>query len=288
MKSEENNIISPRSRNGILILIGIIVVLVFIPRLTLYFQHTANAEVTYIQEAEKAQIAKLDKKIQGKKNKYKKFSKREFKRPASKFDPADYSVEDWQILGLTTKQATVAQKFTANGIYSEEQLKKIFVIPDELFVLIKDSVIYKERRQNNPLPQSKIAIKKIDVNSASVEELQELKGIGAFFAKQIVKKRDELGGFYAMDQLLEVWKMDEEKLMAFSDQIVISSKIKYININNASLDEMKMHPYLRYKLANAIIKYRDQHGAYKKVQDLMEIKLFDAETFEKVKPYLTL
>ena len=182
-------------------------------------------------------------------------------------------------------------KFTKNGIRSNEDLKRIFVISDELYALIKDSTFYPERLKVEYLPKvfEEKKIQKIEINSASVEELEKLKGIGPFFAKQIIKYRDRLGGFASKEQILEVWKMTIETYDKLIPQIEIDkSKIRKLKINVVTPEELKNHPYLNWSQVNSIIKMRAQRTNFNNINEIQESKLIDAETFEKLIPYLSL
>jgi competence ComEA-like helix-hairpin-helix protein len=46
------------------------------------------------------------------------------------------------------------------------------------------------------------------------------------------------------------------------------------------------HPYLDSKRANAIVKYRKQHGDFKSVEDLKNIYAISADILVQIKPYL--
>jgi competence ComEA-like helix-hairpin-helix protein len=65
-----------------------------------------------------------------------------------------------------------------------------------------------------------------------------------------------------------------------------AAEIKKININTATKDELKAHPYIRWNLANAIVEYRNQHGTFNSVDDLKNIALIDEEVMAKIAPYL--
>ena len=69
---------------------------------------------------------------------------------------------------------------------------------------------------------------------------------------------------------------------------VSNSSIKRININTASVDEMKAHPYIKYNMANAIFQYRQQHGNYHSVEEIKKIMTVTDEFYNKVSPYLTI
>ena len=64
--------------------------------------------------------------------------------------------------------------------------------------------------------------------------------------------------------------------------------MKKININIATFDELKTHPYIKYNLANPIVAYRNEHGAFSKVEDIKKVMAVTDEIYKKIAPYLTL
>ena len=64
------------------------------------------------------------------------------------------------------------------------------------------------------------------------------------------------------------------------------SEVKKININTASVEDLKSHPYIRYNIANAIIAYRKEHGSFSAIADLKKIKIISDEVYQKIAPYL--
>jgi len=62
--------------------------------------------------------------------------------------------------------------------------------------------------------------------------------------------------------------------------------VKQIEINKASLDELKQHPYIRFNIALAIVRYREQHGPFTAINDLLKIKIIDDDLLTKIQPYL--
>ena len=177
-------------------------------------------------------------------------------------------------------------------MYSNEDLKRIFVISEELFNLIKDSTFYSLKKGSTILIDKSISKSNpmlIEINSATEEELLNIKGIGPFFAKQILKKRNELGGFNQVSQLKEVWKIEQENFEIIEPFIKIdNSKIIKIELNSVNLDNLKKHPYVRWNIANSIIKIREQKGGFKNIEEIKESVLINEEMFEKLKPYLSL
>ena len=290
MKYEDPFVISKRSKRGLLVLILASLGLIFFPRVYMFFQK----EEAFVINSEKiAEFERTQKKFE--KRNYSNYysKKKKYKAPDSKFNPNTYTLSDWINLGLSEKQSVVILKFTARGIYTEEDLKRIFVIPDVLFELIRDSVIYPERFQNSPNQESfkKQAnqITLINLNTADTTEFMKIYGVGAFYAKQIIRYREKLGGFFKKEQLLEVWKMTPEAYEKIKDHVFISEKdVKRININSVTIEELKVHPYLKWNQANSIVKMRVQRNGFKNIEEIKESVLIDSETYEKLFPYLSL
>ena len=277
---------SKRSRRAILVFLALFVILAIIPRIILYYTPEKPLKFNWKEQ----QIIQNFKPIIKKKNT--KYSKKKYLTPSEKFDPNEYSKNDWMKLGLSLKQAEAVLKFGKYGFKSKEDLKRVFVIPQKLMLKIIDSTFYPEKnktyisisefkKENNSIV--------VDLNSASEEELLSIKGIGPFFAKNILKRREQLGGYINDEQLLEVWKMTSEKMEEIKPYIQIDlQQVKKLNINTATAEELKKHPYFTWNMANAIVKLRNQHGLFKSLNDLKMSVVITEELFLKIKPYLTL
>jgi len=290
MKYEDPFVISKRSKRGLLVLILASLGLIFFPRVYMFFQ---KEEAFVINSEQITEFERTHKKFE--KRNYSNYysKKKKYKAPDSKFNPNTYKLSDWINLGLSEKQSVVILKFTSRGIYNEEDLKRIFVIPDILFELIRDSVVYPERFQNSPNQESfkKQAkqITLINLNTADTTEFMKIYGIGAFYAKQIIRYREKLGGYLIKEQLFEVWKMTPEAYDKIKDHVFISEKdVKRININSVTIEELNAHPYLKWNQANSIVKMRIQRNGFKNIEELKESVLIDSETYEKLFPYLSL
>lgn len=126
---------------------------------------------------------------------------------------------------------------------------------------------------------------KVAINSAEEYELQYVKGIGPSFASRIVKYRNLLGGFYSINQLKEVYGIDDKMFDRIKDQIEISGPLKKLPLNQADPPYFS-HPYLTKLQAKIIRAYIIQHGPINEPQELLEIKIITQETIDKIKPYL--
>lgn len=285
---------SRRSRRAIIIFTILLLIVVLIPRFILLFRPPDKIVYYYVDDVQKEGAEEFNKQHQKSfSGKYSGNRKNRYHTPPLRFDPNQYKVEDWVKLGLTEKQSGVIVSYNRYGFYSHEDLKKVFVISDEFFQVIKDSLVYPEKPDAlrkktdrwNTLHRQRI----ININDATKEELMELKGIGEFYAENIIRYRDKLGGFVGRDQLLEIKKMDVEKLEQIEPFILIDpQRIQQIDINEASVEELKSHPYISWNVANSIVKLRAQTGGYKKIEELKRSVLIDDHLFEKIKPYITI
>jgi DNA uptake protein ComE-like DNA-binding protein len=117
--------------------------------------------------------------------------------------------------------------------------------------------------------------------------LQVVPGIGQVLAGRIIKYRERLGGFSQEKQLLEVYGITKEVANKVFEYFPFDPAIhRKLNINELEAAELSQHPYVQYGPAKVIIAYRKQHGNYKRPEDLLKIKIFNAEWLERLKPYL--
>lgn len=66
-----------------------------------------------------------------------------------------------------------------------------------------------------------------------------------------------------------------------------SSSHKVVNINQATSAELARLPRVGAKLADRIVSHRKEHGPFKRIEDLMEVKGVGEKFFSTLKPYLT-
>jgi competence protein ComEA len=212
------------------------------------------------------------------------------------FDPNLIGAEEWQLLGLSAKQAAVILRYREKGgrYFKKEDLQKMYVISPEMYERLKPYVYIKQTEQQDRLPYpaySHPAKQKpglVLLNTADTLQLLEIKGIGPAFARRIFNYRQRLGGFYKKEQLLEVYGLDSLKYNEIKDQLVLDDQaLTRINLNTALFDDLKNHPYLKYKQANAIIQFRKQHGNYGNIADLKKVAILSAETIDKLAPYIS-
>jgi len=129
----------------------------------------------------------------------------------------------------------------------------------------------------------------ININLADSFAFKKLPGIGVKYSSRIVRYRNLLGGFYAKEQLLEVYGIDSILFNRISPHLSLEDHVlRKININACGVKDLSAHPYVSYKLAKLIVKYRAHHGRYSSLDELKTIPLIDEQLFRKIVYYLKL
>jgi competence protein ComEA len=233
------------------------------------------------------------------------------------FDPNQINQADWVRLGLSEKQAAAIIRYVEKGgqFRQVEDLKKMYTISTEKYLEIspyvkitKPSQSYNQPPSIERMPSSgaslataasrfknkpadlyaKKAAVIVEINGADSARLDEIRGIGPAFALRILSYRERLGGFASKEQLMEVFGLDSLKFSEIKGQVrVDASSIRMIDINTVTAENLKNHPYLRFKQLNAIVQYRKQHGNYTSITDLAKVVVIPAETIARLAPYLT-
>ena len=193
------------------------------------------------------------------------------------FDPNTASKKDFVKLGLSERTANNIVNYRKKGANFETkaEFKKVWGITEDDF--------------NRLSPYINIVVKMVDINTATATDFKELRGIGESLSNRIIKFRNQLGGFTSIDQLGTMYGLTKETFVSIKPKLKrTNTQIKKININTATSDDLKAHPYIKWKEANLIIEYRNQHGNYKNIEDIMLIRAFKQPFFDKIKDYLTI
>lgn len=232
------------------------------------------------------------------------FSKlQEWKGSLFYFDPNTASESDWQKLGLRDKTIKTIINYRSKGgkFRQAEDLGKIYGLhQDELqrllpFVKIAEaeSGFTSENHTSDVTSPAKSAFSKttavvVDINSADTTAFKMLYGIGSKLSQRIINFRSKLGGFVSVEQVAETYGLPDSTYQKIKDQLRVNpSNVKKIDLNTASIDELKAHPYIKFAIANAIIQYRNEHGRFQTVSELQKLGAVDEAVFRKISPYLT-
>jgi len=205
-------------------------------------------------------------------------------------------------LGMSTEEIDKLLKHRADGKYinSIKEFKKVTGISDSLLNKISpyfkfpDWVINKNKGFSN-IPDTKSQAPKLpenfvkrDINSATAEELKEVRGIGEKLASRIINYRNKLGGFLVNEQLYEVYYLDKEIALRVLERFTVIElpEIQKINLNDASFKEVLSIIYIDYELTKKILNYRDEVAEIQSLSELKKIDGFPIEKFDRIALYL--
>ena len=130
----------------------------------------------------------------------------------------------------------------------------------------------------------------VELNSADTTRLKQLRGIGSGYAKMIVVYREKLGGFYKTEQLLEVYKFPDETYQKIKHQLSVDTTlIRKIQVNTATVKELKNHPYISYYQALSIVENRELQVEmrYNCLYDMVVDEDLKEEDILRVAPYFS-
>lgn len=221
------------------------------------------------------------------------------------FDPNTISTSEWKRLGIRDKTIQTIEKYLGKGGHfsTPEDLQKIYGLHKDEFERLKPYVKIESKPANSteqfvsstsieairPAKTFATRYSVIDINSADTSSLIALPGIGSKLAARIVTFREKLGGFYSVDQVGETYGLPDSTFQKIKQYLKLdNASVKKININTATIDEMKAHPYIKYSIANPIVAYRNEHGSFSKIEDIKKVMAVTDEIYKKIAPYLTL
>lgn len=285
-----------RERNGLIILSALVLIL-FIVRMMLPFfvkqQEVVITKVEPIAKQEQA-ITIQDTSASATLVKTKKDTITNEPNQLFTFDPNTVSIEDAVKLGIPKKTAQTLDKFRSKGgkFKTKEDLKKLYGISEKLYAKLEAYILIEVKPKEEiakTFPKfEKASPKQIDINTADSMQFLSLPMIGPAMTKRILKFRNSLGGFYSIEQLREVYGMQDSVFTIIQPRLIISSaSLKKINVNLASYDEMKKHPYLNHVMASTIVAYRQKHGSYKTISDLKSVGTLSDELLAKLGNYIS-
>lgn len=159
------------------------------------------------------------------------------------FDPNTVSVEDLQRLGFSERQAQSIDNYRRKGgrFRRSADFASSYVVADSVFQRLEPY----------------IRIPKIDINRADSAAFETLPGIGPYYAAKMVSYRQELGGYSYPEQLMDIYRFDEEKYRGLADLIECSPASAF-RLWELDADSLRLHPYIRnYQTARAIVLFRD-------------------------------
>ncbi|XP_068940512.1 endonuclease/exonuclease/phosphatase family domain-containing protein 1 isoform X2 [Petaurus breviceps papuanus] len=154
---------------------------------------------------------------------------------------------------------------------------------------------------------------RLNINTATEEELMTLPGVTRPVARSIVEYREYIGGFKKVEDLALVSGVGATKLEQVKFEICVSSKgssaqhspsslrrdpysepqqyhlatappTAKVNINTATPAQLMSLRGLSEKMAQGIVDYRQEHGPFRSVEDLIRLDGISSCFLDKIRP----
>jgi len=219
------------------------------------------------------------------------------------FDPNTLSEAGWQQLGLREKTIKTILNYLSKGgkFRKPEDLQRVYgLFPDEYerlkpYIRIPEAVAVSlpawtnEKRDFEKPAKAMGDTRKliVEINTADTSALIALPGIGSKLAQRIISFREKLGGFYAVSQVAETFGLADSVFRKIEPLLRLeTTALRKININTATAEALKTHPYLKWNVINALVAFRKEHGPFRKKEDLKQVMAVTDEIYTRIAPYL--
>ena len=212
------------------------------------------------------------------------------------FDPNTATQDELVRLGVPERTAKAIVNYVGKGgkFRKKEDLQKIYTLTPETYQQLEPYIQIAALATNNertytPTPNTKKTMPtvRLDINQATAEDWQSLRGIGKVLSGRIVSFRDKLGGFSSVQQVGETYGLPDSTFQAIAPHLTPSDVFRKVAVNRATEEELKQHPYIKYRDAQALVRYREQHGAFRNAADVEKIIALSPETIARVTPYFS-
>jgi competence protein ComEA len=144
----------------------------------------------------------------------------------------------------------------------------------------------------------------LELNKATASDLKAIKGIGDAKARWIIEYREKQGAFTRVDDLLNVTGIGPKTLESIRTYLYVDltdstsssgDKIVFVNpqndtridINRADFDELLTLPGIGEVKAQRILEYRQNHGVFHDINELLQVSGIGNKTLEQLKPLIT-
>lgn len=229
------------------------------------------------------------------------------KRPAPllfAFDPNTLDETGWARLGLREKTIKTILNYVSKGgrFRKPEDLERIYgLFPDEyerlkpyIRIAVTETATTSLKNPDkwpdtkSPFIPSAKKYQPLEINTADTSDWIALPGIGSKLAQRIVLFREKLGGFYSVSQVAETFGLADSVFRKIEPLLKLEQvQVRKINVNTATAEELKKHPYLNWGVVNAVVAFRKEHGPFRKKEDLKQVMAVTAEIYQRLAPYLS-
>ncbi len=299
-----------KDRIGILILFSILIILLIMNLLIPIFTQNKNnydykefsakvdSFMVSLEPIETEYVSKLDSYIIARYDTLELF----------KFNPNTTNDAEWLKLGLTEKQIKTINNYRNKGgrFTIKDDFKKIYGIRTKQYQILqpyidlpeKETKKHKQKVYNNKKQNNKTRnLVEFDPNTATDKIFEDL-GLTKKQIASINKYRTKGGKFYKKEDFKKMYVISEKEYEILAPYIIIKKeekpnkkstvKIPTVDINTADTAILKKLPGIGPTYSTRIVNYRNKLGGFIKIEQISEVYGIKPETYNKIKPYLTI
>jgi competence protein ComEA len=178
--------------------------------------------------------------------------------------------------------------------------------PVDSALAVAESLHTQAERRRQPLTPGE----RIDPNTASNVELDRLPGVGPALARAIAVERKSAGPFKSLADLERVPGLGSKTVQRLAPYVVLRSeaavrapgrelggnlelrspqtRLRKLDLNRAAPGELVSLPGIGPARADAIVRWRRDHGPFRSFEDLLEVPGIGPATLARLRPLVRL
>lgn len=211
------------------------------------------------------------------------------------FDPNNLLEKDALRLGFTKQSYNNLQKYISKGgvVKSAHDLNKIYGLSKDLvnklspFIMINkknEKERYIPLNSRNHIKDSILSM--IHLNSSKAYQLCKNLQIDFKLACRIENFGQLLGAYHTLDQLRDVYGMEDSIFERIIPKLIIEGDLVTIDLSKTIEDSLARHPYIGKKKAHLIGKLRNAPPHYVSEQALRNLYSDQPKKLQLLVPYL--
>ncbi len=217
------------------------------------------------------------------------------------FDPNTADSLTFRELGLPAWMARNVLRYRAKGgiFRTPDSFRKVYGMNDSLFASLQSYIQIDTSKfaqpdtlrwaQDTTFKTPIFHAKRdtiLELNSADTASLQLIRGIGKYTAVQIVRYRQQLGGFVSVEQLREI-EMATAVDSIISSFTVCPDSVRTIPVNKSTVERLNRHPYLTFTQAKALYTLRREQVRLHDINTIRTLPEFTEKDLLRLHPYLS-
>ncbi|MFB6344875.1 MAG: ComEA family DNA-binding protein [bacterium] len=189
-------------------------------------------------------------------------------------------------VGPNLAENIVNYRRESDGYYRKSDLTRVSGIGSETLGEFRDKIkigqdVSDQKRNRDST--------RIDINSASREQLQTIDGIGPVTAERVMQYRKKHGDIRTRADLLKITGIGPKTAKVILRKVeelpggTDSTTGSKIDVNTANRNELRTLRGIGEVLAGRIIDYRDQHGGFSELSELQRVDGIGPATVDTIK-----